>query len=81
MSKIEWEYDLVERPFCEQLKAMGWQWLEGDKDVPEFMGLLLGRLWAGPCPTGKSVRMLWPIEQRNTSCSGWSSEGSARCRQ
>ena len=23
MSKIQWEYDLVERPFCEQLKAMG----------------------------------------------------------
>ena len=36
MSKIEWEYDLVERPFCQQLVAMGWQWLEGDKDVPEF---------------------------------------------
>ena len=36
MSKIEWEYDLVERPFCEQLKAMGWQWIEGDVDVPEL---------------------------------------------
>lgn len=36
MSKVQWEYDLVERPFCEQLKAMGWQWIEGDKDVPEF---------------------------------------------
>jgi len=36
MSKIEWEYDLVEKPFCQQLKAMGWQWIEGDKDVPEF---------------------------------------------
>ena len=36
MSKIQWEYDLVERPFCQQLKAMGWQWIEGDKDVPEF---------------------------------------------
>ena len=34
--KIQWEYDLVERPFCEQLKAMGWQWIEGDKDVPDF---------------------------------------------
>ena len=29
MSKVQWEYDLVERPFCEQLKAMGWQWIEG----------------------------------------------------
>ncbi len=34
--KIQWEYDLVERPFCEQLKAMGWQWIEGDTDVPDF---------------------------------------------
>jgi type I restriction enzyme R subunit len=34
--KILWEYDLVEKPFCEQLKAIGWQWLEGDTDVPEL---------------------------------------------
>jgi len=34
--KANWEYDLVERPFCQQLKAMGWQWLEGDTDVPEL---------------------------------------------
>ena len=36
MSKIQWEYDLVERPFCEQLKTMGWSWIEGDVDVPEL---------------------------------------------
>src|SRR3990172_11573845 len=36
MSKIQWEYDLVEKPFCEQLRAMGWDWLEGDTDVPEL---------------------------------------------
>jgi hypothetical protein len=36
MSKIQWECDLVGRPFCEQLKAMGWQWIEGDTDVPEL---------------------------------------------
>lgn len=36
MSKIQWEYDLVEKPFCEQLQAMGWQWIEGDTDVAEF---------------------------------------------
>lgn len=36
MSKIEWESILVERPFCEQLKTIGWQWLEGDTDVPEL---------------------------------------------
>jgi type I restriction enzyme, R subunit len=34
--KIQWEYDLVEKPFCEQLTAMGWQWLEGDTDVAEL---------------------------------------------
>jgi type I restriction enzyme, R subunit len=36
VSKVQWEYDLVERPFCRQLQAMGWQWIEGDKTVPEF---------------------------------------------
>lgn len=36
MARIQWEYDLVERPFCQQLQAMGWQWLEGDVDVPEL---------------------------------------------
>jgi len=36
MSKIQWEYDLVERPFCEQLQKMGWSWIEGDVDVAEF---------------------------------------------
>ena len=34
--KIQWEYDLVERPFCQQLQTMGWEWLEGDVDVPEL---------------------------------------------
>ena len=33
--KIEWEYDLCEKPFCEQLKLMGWEWIEGDPDLPE----------------------------------------------
>ena len=32
--KIEWEYDLCEKPFSEQLKLMDWQWLEGDTGVP-----------------------------------------------
>ena len=36
MSKIQWEYNLVERPFCEQLQTMGWSWIEGDVDVPEL---------------------------------------------
>jgi hypothetical protein len=36
LSRIQWEYDLIERPFCEQLKAMGWQWIESDTDVSEL---------------------------------------------
>lgn len=36
MSKIQWEYDIVERPFCKQLQTMGWSWIEGDVDVPEL---------------------------------------------
>lgn len=36
MSKIQWEYNLVERPFCRQLETMGWSWIEGDVDVPEL---------------------------------------------
>ena len=35
MTAIQWEYEVVERPFCEQLQAMGWQWIEGDPDLPE----------------------------------------------
>jgi len=53
MSKIQWEYDLAEKPFREQLQAMGWQWIEGDTDVPELSErvnfrevLLKGRLEA-----------------------------------
>lgn len=34
--KTQWEYDLVERPFCQQLERMGWTWLEGDVDIPEL---------------------------------------------
>ncbi len=36
MSKIQWEYNLAERPFCEQLQKMGWSWIEGDVDVAEL---------------------------------------------
>jgi type I restriction enzyme R subunit len=35
MSKVQWEYALVETPFCQQLQTMGWQWVEGDPDLPE----------------------------------------------
>ena len=35
MSVISWEYELVEKPFCQQLQAMGWEWIEGDPDLPE----------------------------------------------
>ena len=30
------EWSLVERPFLEQLRAMGWKYLQGDPDVPDF---------------------------------------------
>ena len=36
MNRIQWETDIVEKPFCRQLQAMGWQWIEGDTDVAEF---------------------------------------------
>jgi type I restriction enzyme R subunit len=36
MSTIQWEYQQVEKPFCEQLQKMGWEWIEGDDDVPEM---------------------------------------------
>jgi len=51
--KVQWEYELVERPFCEQLRTMGWEWIEGDPDLPETTDrsssgevLLKGRLAA-----------------------------------
>jgi len=44
LSLIQWEYDLVEKPCCEQLKAMGSQWIEGDTEVPELTDLLTGRI-------------------------------------
>jgi type I restriction enzyme R subunit len=31
MNKIQREYDLVERPFCRQLQAMGWQWIGSEE--------------------------------------------------
>ena len=34
--KIQWEYDLAECAFCRQLAAMGWQWIQGDTDIPDF---------------------------------------------
>lgn len=34
--KTQWGLELVEKPFCHQLKVMGWEWLEGDTDVPEL---------------------------------------------
>jgi hypothetical protein len=26
--KTQWELELVEKPFCQQLQVMGWQWLD-----------------------------------------------------
>src|SRR5579872_7628032 len=51
MSKIQWEYEICERPCCQQLERMGWTWIEGDPDLPESTErttsrqvLLVGRL-------------------------------------
>ena len=51
MSTTQWEYDMVEPPFCERLKAMRCQWINGDTDAPDFTklsdfrgGLLKARL-------------------------------------
>lgn len=35
MTAIQWEYEVVEKPFCEHLRQMGWDWIEGDPDLPE----------------------------------------------
>lgn len=35
MSKIQWEYDLVERPLCNLLKAIGWQWRSDKADAED----------------------------------------------
>jgi hypothetical protein len=44
MSTPQWEHDLVEKPFCRQLKATDWQWLEDAADMPELADLLTGRV-------------------------------------
>jgi type I restriction enzyme, R subunit len=69
--KTQWEYDLVERPFCEQLKAMGWQWIEGDTDVPDFTEranfrevLLKGRLAAALRKLNRRDGLPWLDEDR-----------------
>ena len=46
MSTLQWEYNLVERPFCGQLNAIGWQWLEGVINVLELTNLLTGGIRA-----------------------------------
>jgi type I restriction enzyme, R subunit len=66
VSKIQWEYDLVERPFCEQLKTMGWSWTPGDVDVLELTEresfrevLLAGRLAAALAPIYDGIRQVY----------------------
>jgi type I restriction enzyme R subunit len=45
--KTQWEYDLFEKPFCEQLRVMGWEWIEGDPDLPESTERTSSRLLRG----------------------------------
>ena len=35
MNVIQWEYEVVEKPYCQQLARMGWEWIEADPDLPE----------------------------------------------
>jgi type I restriction enzyme R subunit len=35
---MNWELDEVERPFVEQLVAVGWHYVEGNLDHPECTG-------------------------------------------
>jgi len=44
MSTLQWEHNLVKKPFCRQLKATDWQWLEDATDMPELADLLTGRV-------------------------------------
>jgi hypothetical protein len=44
MRSLQWEYDLVEKPFCRQLKAVDRQWLEDAADMLELADLLTGRV-------------------------------------
>jgi len=69
--KIEWEYDLVEKPFCEQLKIMGWEWIEGEPDLPESTErassrevLLKGRLAAALRKLNLRDRQPWLDDAR-----------------
>ncbi len=73
MSKIQWEHDLVEKPFCEQLQKMGWQWIEGDPDLPESTErassrevLLKGRLAAALGKLNLRDGNLWLDDARIT---------------
>jgi hypothetical protein len=64
--RTQWEYDLVERPFCEQLQAMGWQWIEGPRGAagrPQRSAMAC---------SGSSRRHSWP-----RTCS---SKGAAACQ-
>jgi hypothetical protein len=40
--KIQWEYNLIERLFCEQPKVMGCQQLEGAGNVPKLTAVFIG---------------------------------------
>lgn len=83
MSKIEWERDLVERPFCRQLQAMGWEWIEGDPDLPESTErtssqevLLRGRLAAAIRRINLRDGQPWLDEALRRTTTSWSSISS-----
>jgi hypothetical protein len=48
MSKVQWESDLTERPFFEQLKALAGQWIEGVlRWRPSPISQQINRFWHG----------------------------------
>ncbi|MFO7803477.1 MAG: type I restriction endonuclease [Desulfovermiculus sp.] len=73
MSRIEWEYDLVERPFCQQLQIMGWTWIEGSLEDPQATErssfrevILLNRLAAALGRINRRSGKSWLDESRIT---------------
>jgi hypothetical protein len=44
MSQLRRQYDLVEKPLCNHIKATGWWGLEDDTDMHEVADILTNRV-------------------------------------
>jgi predicted metal-dependent hydrolase len=58
MSSIAWEYQVVERPFCEQLQQMGWEWIDVTPSRVKVSDL--GFRW-GSCGKNHIVHFNWRV--------------------